>query len=534
MTLATIPNLLSYTPTVPDELVHVLGYNKAGDGGEGAFYWHNTSTDPADGGTVFNTTTTGRWKRLYNESVNVKWFGAAGDATGTSSDTDDSNAIQTAFDKNKSVYFPPGNYKITKTINVNLSSATIEGHSAYLRPNGSFTALNIKGNKLTYTGLHISFQDVPVGVCDENAVAIWFFKNGNNVNDQVMNSVFADFAISYAHTGIKSSAGTGAVWQTEIRNIFMVINPGKSAIKAIGIDLAGSISGADNTTLLISKVSVQDFGVRDRGIGLRGMSIVGYSDVTILNCSFDFIKQTSLSVGELLYVVANQVAIKGLTGESITNTVGLMSSDAAPIIIVGGLGNKEDSVSIEDCLFINSKFNCGGPNAIGTWIVFRNHPKVTVGNIVNKFVTSDDGTTIKKLDSSLYRGKLNSIGNLSSTDIANFERNANNCVILADYAGEVRTTAPITATVIYPLIQPTLCSLILVKGFDAINGSISFFDIVSVATSFSGLKTTSIVSSNKINYTPINTYTIDAGNNLVLARSAGNTATIIAKTMSML
>ncbi|MBO9728946.1 MAG: hypothetical protein J7623_09945 [Chitinophaga sp.] len=533
MTLATIANLLSYTPTAPDELVHVLGYNEAGDGGEGAFYWNNVSTEPADGGTIFNTVSTGRWKRLYNESVNVKWFGAVGNA-GDPLSNDDSDAIQAAFNKNKSVYFPPGNYKITKTINVNLNYASIEGHSAYLRPNGSFTALNIKGYKLTYTGLHISFEDVPVGVCDENAVAIWFFKDGNNKNDQVMNSVFADFYIHYAHTGIKSSPGTGAVWQTEIRNIFMVINPGKSNIKAIGVDLAPPIAGADNTTLRVSKVSVQDFGVRDRGAGLRGMSIVGYSDVTILNFSCDFVVQTSLSVGEILYVVANQIAIKGLAAESITNTVGLISSDAGPIILVGGLGNKEDSVSIEDCLFINSRFNCGGPNAVGTWIVFRNHPKVTVGNIVNKFVTSDDGTTIKKIDSSLYRGKLNSVGNVSSTDIANFERNANNCVILADYAGEVRTTAPITATAIYPLIQPGQCCLVLVKGFDSINGNISFFDIVSVATSYSGLKTTAIVSSNKINYTPVNTYTIDANNNLVLTRSGGNTATIFAKTMSML
>jgi hypothetical protein len=530
MTLDTVVNdLLSYTPSVPDELVHVLGYHQKDDGGEGAFYWDNLATDLADGGTIFNTATTGRWKRLYNESVNVKWFGAVGDAT-----ANDTNAIQAAFDKKKSIYFPPGNYTISETINVNLNYATIEGHSAYILPNGSFTALNIKGYKLTYTGLHISFQNVPVTICDENAVAIWFFKNGNNINDQVMNSVFADFAISFAHTGIKSSAGTGAVWQTEIRNIFMVVNPGKSTKKAIGIDLGSSISGADNTTLLISKVSVQDFGQRPRGVGIRGISVVGYSDVTILNFSCDFVTQTSLSVGELLYVVANQVCIKGLTGESITNTVGLISSDAAPIIIVGGLGNKEDSVSIEDCLFINCRFNCGGPNVIGTWIVFRNHPKVVIGNIVNKVVTSDDGTTIKKIDSSLYRGKLNSIGNVASTDIAYFERNVNNCVILADYSGEVRTTAPITATVIYPLIQPTLCSLILVKGFDGTNGSISFFEIVSVATSFSGLKSTAIVSSNKINYTPVNTYTIDTNNNLVLTRGGGNTATIIAKTMAML
>lgn len=531
MTFNTIVNdLLTFTPSTPNELVHVLGYNNKGDGGGGDFYWDNLSTETADNGTIFNTNSTGRWKRLYNESVNVKWFGAAGNNT-----TDDTNPIQAAFNKQKSVYFPPGNYTISATINVTLNNATIEGHSAFILPNGSFTALNIKGNKLTYTGLHISYEKVPVAVCDENAVAIWFFKNGNNQNDQVMNSVFSDFYIKFAHTGIKSSAGTGAVWQTEIRNVFMVINPGNSSTKAIGIDLAGPVSGADNTTLLLSKISIQDFGQRGTyGIGLRGMSIVGYSDVTVLNCSCDGVEQTSLSVGELLYIVANQIVVKGLTSEKVTNKANLFSSDATPVLLVGGLGNKEDSVTIEDCLFINCKFNCGGADATGAWISFRNHPKVTIGNIVNKFVTTDDGTIIKKIDGSLYKGKLNSVGNLTSSDFFSFDRNANNYVILGDYANEVRTTAPVTATAIYPLTQPKLCTMVLVKGFDSINGNIGFFDIVSVATSFSGLKTVSVVSSNKVNYTPVNTYTIDSSNNLVLARSSGNTATIIAKTMAML
>ncbi len=97
-----------------DKLARVLGYATAGDGGGGDFYWDSTSLDPDNSGTIFSLTTggTGRWKRLYSEAINVKWFGAQGNGSG-----DDTTAIQRALDFTGSrdggkVYIPKGIFMI--------------------------------------------------------------------------------------------------------------------------------------------------------------------------------------------------------------------------------------------------------------------------------------------------------------------------------------------------------------------------------------------------------------------------------------
>jgi len=71
----------------------VKGYYTDGDGGGGDFYWDSTSTETDNGGTIIKATaiTTGRWKRLFSGTVNVKWFGAKGDGT------DDAAAVNAAI-----------------------------------------------------------------------------------------------------------------------------------------------------------------------------------------------------------------------------------------------------------------------------------------------------------------------------------------------------------------------------------------------------------------------------------------------------
>lgn len=59
--------------------VDTRGYAANGDGGEGVWYWDNTSTDADNTGTVVKITavTTGRWKRIRQLGENrVEWFGA--------------------------------------------------------------------------------------------------------------------------------------------------------------------------------------------------------------------------------------------------------------------------------------------------------------------------------------------------------------------------------------------------------------------------------------------------------------------------
>ena len=58
-----------------------LGYYAKGDGGGGRFYWDSTSTETDNGGTIIqaNGVATGRWKRVYDSSINLLWFGAKPD-----------------------------------------------------------------------------------------------------------------------------------------------------------------------------------------------------------------------------------------------------------------------------------------------------------------------------------------------------------------------------------------------------------------------------------------------------------------------
>ncbi len=60
----------------------VLGYHAPGDGGGGDFYWDASNNEDENGGTVIVSQSgppTGRWKRVIEGPVSIKWFGAMGD-----------------------------------------------------------------------------------------------------------------------------------------------------------------------------------------------------------------------------------------------------------------------------------------------------------------------------------------------------------------------------------------------------------------------------------------------------------------------
>lgn len=105
----------------------VNGYAVAGDGGGGVFYWDSDIDTTDDGGTLIVPGTrprTGCWKRLYEGSLNVKWFGARGDAM-----TPDDAAIQAALHAMPAaggeLVIPAGGYRLNNTLIVNGLSDTI-------------------------------------------------------------------------------------------------------------------------------------------------------------------------------------------------------------------------------------------------------------------------------------------------------------------------------------------------------------------------------------------------------------------------
>ena len=96
----TFEALRDYRPTVLAEpwlFAETLGYDHAGDGGAGRYWWDPDCIWPDDGGSVIDpepTGTDGRWRLVHDGVVNVKQFGARGLGDGT----DDASAIQAAFD----------------------------------------------------------------------------------------------------------------------------------------------------------------------------------------------------------------------------------------------------------------------------------------------------------------------------------------------------------------------------------------------------------------------------------------------------
>lgn len=103
-----------------DECMFVAGYYAPGDGGGGNFYWDASATGADDGGATIIPNTQpaqGRWRRVIDGPISIRWFGAKG--TGAS-DTADLNrqAIMAAIAAapiGGTVFMPTGTYLLTGT-----------------------------------------------------------------------------------------------------------------------------------------------------------------------------------------------------------------------------------------------------------------------------------------------------------------------------------------------------------------------------------------------------------------------------------
>jgi parallel beta-helix repeat protein len=120
--LLVVPNVTSLRALVGTErsVAVLAGYSTPGDGGGGVFIWDTTSVVD-DGGTVFNAgglnSSSSGWRRVHSEALNVKWFGAQGAGRPTDDDAPAINQALTAA-AGKTLYFPPGIYRVTSSLQV--------------------------------------------------------------------------------------------------------------------------------------------------------------------------------------------------------------------------------------------------------------------------------------------------------------------------------------------------------------------------------------------------------------------------------
>jgi len=123
-----------------DIAVILRGYYEQGDGCDGKFYWDTSSTETDNGGTVIQATgvITGRWIRIYDDSINVRWFGAKGD--GISDDIDSFLNVQ-GF---PSILIPKGTYYL---------SGNVDFRSSFLHAIDAKIVLTDTDNYITLGGL---------------------------------------------------------------------------------------------------------------------------------------------------------------------------------------------------------------------------------------------------------------------------------------------------------------------------------------------------------------------------------------------
>lgn len=128
--------IAGFTGALDGSVCYFKGRDTVGDGGGGLFWYSASSTQPTDGGTVFEPAAGGGrifrqgWTAFgFNGELSVKYFGAVGDGV-----VDDSNAIQLAFNSGAtSVHFSPNKQYVCNNVRIPyIPNRVIEGNDAKL------------------------------------------------------------------------------------------------------------------------------------------------------------------------------------------------------------------------------------------------------------------------------------------------------------------------------------------------------------------------------------------------------------------
>ena len=296
-TLTAISNLQAETVNFEGKAVNVLGYYAKGDGGGGLFYWDAASTEADNGGTIIQATaiTTGRWKRVFSGAVNVKWFGAKGNA-GLSGyapySTSDEVFIQKAIDfiatsnpNGGEVYIPSGYYRVKSQIVISTPSITITGdgmESTRVTNRDTDTVIKVESsapnttlNRLAFSS-HLESVNGTVRTISVNALFfkakeiyayIWKCKRG----------VYSDVAI-YLENSYYASITNCKI------NTFGLIHPDPHIFTGLECyQYSGTaIYSQNSNALYITDTDVHTFGVcmhlnDDDGVCVKGGAFEGYN-----------------------------------------------------------------------------------------------------------------------------------------------------------------------------------------------------------------------------------------------------------------
>lgn len=233
------------------------GASVKGDGGGGWWEWVADSTDTDNMGTVIcpaNHGVPGRWKRIYNGPLNVRWFGASPIATAAENNA----AFQAALDattnigeisRTTTVHIPSGTYLLSTRIDVP-SSACLwgDGEGSVLKPNNTDCLNFLESNGIAKRRIGN------------------FFIYGSDTNSNIAINVDLDSPAGHRCTGLLfenlyiAFFGTGlylrGIWNCTLRNvvtnhvhkgILLVDQCVKTLITDCSIDHGSLVSGVGNS-----------------------------------------------------------------------------------------------------------------------------------------------------------------------------------------------------------------------------------------------------------------------------------------------
>lgn len=195
--------------------ITLLGYYTSGDGGGGEFYWDNSSTETDNGGTIIqvNTISIGRWKRIFDSEVSVKWFGLKGDSTTDNAVNFNKCILYCSLNK-KSIFINSGTYLIQSPLYL-YDNTTIrgEGKTSIILNKSAISSLEsiIKNTTSIY---NVSLSNFQIEGNYSSKVTNSIGLNLSNIN---ITSIY-DISILYFDKGIVSGLSKSSYY-TKLLNI---------------------------------------------------------------------------------------------------------------------------------------------------------------------------------------------------------------------------------------------------------------------------------------------------------------------------
>jgi len=209
----TVPSMIADTSLQVGDFVSTVGYNSAGDGGDNVYEIVAAATGTDDGGSYIGLASGLQAKGLFTDGIHsAKQWGATGDGV-----TDDTAALQAAFDSGFSVTITEGIYEHTG-LNFPSSSKEIIGHGSpilNLISGSNSDSLLISGSSVKVSGLNLdgrgSLQSAGQGISVASGVSNATIENNFIVNsyEHGIQASNVDGMRAYNNVVVNSYTGSG-------------------------------------------------------------------------------------------------------------------------------------------------------------------------------------------------------------------------------------------------------------------------------------------------------------------------------------